>query len=327
LNHPALMDRGDEVDARGDGLAHSANGRTAELRMRLSRSLVGQVWDRMLEVEFLDRSVALAGKAFVSFFPLVIVVMAFVPDSLRTPIRSAVLARFGLEGDALTLAREAFSSTNDVREATGVLGLVLALLFATSFTLSLQRCYLRTWRRPPGAGARSYWRGALWLLAILTTLAALGALRGVLDGGAGALLFAILSLAVVSGLWWFTAWLLLFGEVRARVLAPTGVITSLVLTGYAASAAIWMPKMVTHNEAQFGFFGIALALVTWFSGAAVCVVLGMCAGAVLAEDTGRVGRSIRGGDMPRLTPGAPPDLPPPARPPRLRDAIEHTDER
>jgi membrane protein len=222
LNHPALMDRGDEVDARGDGQAHSANGRTAELRMRLSRSLVGQVWDRMLEVDLLDRSVALAGKAFVSFFPLVIVVMAFVPDSWRTPIRSAVLARFGLEGDALTLAREAFSSTNDIREATGVFGLVLALLFATSFTLSLQRCYLRTWRRPPGSGARSYWRGALWLLAILTTLAALGALRGVLDGGAGALLFAILSLAVVSGLWWFTAWLLLFGEVRARVLAPTG---------------------------------------------------------------------------------------------------------
>ena len=31
------------------------------------------------KIEFLDRSVALAGKAFVSFFPLVIVVAAFVP--------------------------------------------------------------------------------------------------------------------------------------------------------------------------------------------------------------------------------------------------------
>jgi hypothetical protein len=30
----------------------------------------------MLEIEFVDRSVALAGKAFVSFFPLVIVVAA-----------------------------------------------------------------------------------------------------------------------------------------------------------------------------------------------------------------------------------------------------------
>lgn len=305
---------GDEVNARADGQTPGVNGRTAGLQTRVSRSLVGQTWGRMLEVEFLDRSVALAGKAFVSFFPLVIVVVAFVPDSLRTSIRAAVLARFGIEGDALALAREAFSSTNDVRKATGVLGLVLTLLFATSFTLSLQRCYLRAWRRPPGAGVRRHWRGALWLLAILTMLSVLGALRGVLDGGAEALLFAILSLTVVSGLWWFTAWLFLLGEVRARVLAPTGVITGLALAGFAASAAVWMPMMVTHNEAQFGFFGIALALVTWFSGAAVCVVLGMCSGAILAEDAGRIGRSIRGGNVSTLTPDAPPNLPPPTRP-------------
>jgi len=38
----------------------------------------------MLEIEFVDRSVALAGKAFVSFFPLVIVVAAFVPERIRS---------------------------------------------------------------------------------------------------------------------------------------------------------------------------------------------------------------------------------------------------
>ena len=45
--------------------------------------------------------------------------------------------------------------------------------------------------------------------------------------GFGFGLFAIVSLAVTSGLWWFTAWLLLLGEVRPRVLLPTGVITSI----------------------------------------------------------------------------------------------------
>ena len=53
--------------------------RLAVLRARLERLLVWRVWERMLEIEFVDRSVALAGKAFVSFFPLVIVVAAFVP--------------------------------------------------------------------------------------------------------------------------------------------------------------------------------------------------------------------------------------------------------
>ena len=39
---------------------------------------------------------------------------------------------------------------------------------------------------------------------------------------------------------------------------------------------------------------MALALVTWFSGAAICILVGACAGAVFAADGGRVGSIIRG---------------------------------
>jgi membrane protein len=301
--------------------------RVAVLRSRLERLLLWRVWERMLEIEFVDRSVALAGKIFVSFFPLVVVVAAFAPERIRSSILTTVTARLGIRGDALVLAREAFASADDIRKATGVLGLVLTIFFATSFTTALQRMYLRAWRRPPRtAGAGAYWRGATWLLVILVCLALLGGLRGALGGGLGLGLFAIVSLAVTAGLWWFTAWFLLLGEVRARVLIPTGVITSIATGGYAASATIWMPGVVTSNEAQFGFFGIALALVTWFSGAAICVLVGACAGPVFAEDTGRVGRLIRGGESRTLTAGASPPLPPPARELGLRDAFRSTED-
>ena len=300
--------------------------RTAVLRSRLERLLLWRVWERMLEIEFIDRSVALAGKAFVSFFPLVIVVAAFVPERIRSSILTTVTARFGIRGDALTTAREAFASSDDIRQATGLLGLVLTIFFATSFTTALQRVYLRAWRRPPRAGAGAYWRGPAWLLAMLACTALLGGLRGALDGGLGIGLFAIVSLAVTSGLWWFTAWFLLLGDVRARVLIPTGVITSIAMAVFAVSATIWMPGVVTRNEAQFGFFGVALALVTWFSGAAICVLIGACAGPVFAEDPGPVGTLIRGGESPTLTAGARPPLPPPARELSLRDAFQSTDD-
>ena len=296
--------------------------RIAVLRTRLERLLLWRVWERMLEIEFIDRSVALAGKAFVSFFPLVIVVAAFMPERIRSSILTAVTARLGIRGDALTIARDAFASSDDIRKATGVLGLVLTIFFATSFTTALQRMYLRAWRRPPRAGA--YWRGVVWLLVALACMALLGGLRGALGDGLGFGLFAIVSLAVIAGQWWFTAWFLLLGEVRTRVLIPTGVITSIVTAGYAASATVWMPRVMTSNEAQFGFFGVALSLVTWFSGAAICVLIGACAGPVLAEDTGRVGRLIRGGEAGTLTAGARPPLPPPARELGLRDAFHST---
>jgi membrane protein len=303
-----------------------ARRRVAVLRARLERLLLWRVWERMLEIEFVDRSVALAGKAFVSFFPLVIVVAAFVPQRIRSAILTTITARLGIRGEALTIAMDAFASSEDIRQATGVLGLVFTIFFATSFTTALQRMYLRAWRRPPHTGAGAYWRGATWLLVALVCMALLGGLRGALGGGLGFGLFAIVSLAVTSGLWWFTAWLLLLGEVRPRVLLPTGVITSIATAAYAVSATVWMPGVVTSNEAQFGFFGVALSLVTWFSGVSICILIGACAGPVLAEDPGWVGKLVRGGGSQTLTAGARPSLPPPDHELGLRDAFHSAED-
>jgi membrane protein len=298
----------------------------ATFRNRLERLLLWRVWERMLEIEFIDRSVALAGKAFVSFFPLVIVVAAFVPERMRESIIRAVTLRLGIRGDALTITRDAFASSDDLRKATGVLGLVLTILFATSFATALQRVYVRAWRRPRPSGVGAYGRGIVCIVAVLICMALLGGLGNALGGGLGIGLLAILALAVTSGLWWFAAWFLLMGDVRARVLLPTGVFTSLATIVYSLSASIWMPKVVTDNEAQFGLFGVALALVTWFSGAAICVLIGACAGVVFAEDSGAIGKVIRGETSSTLTADARPSLLPPDRELTLRDAFQSTDE-
>jgi membrane protein len=294
----------------------------ARLRAWLERLVLWRVWERLLEIEFVDRSIALAAKAFVSFFPLVIVVAAFVPAQTRVSIISTVAARLGLHGDAFSLVQASFASSDDVRKATGLLGLVLTFLFATSFTTALQRVYLRAWRRPPHTGVDTYWRGVTWLFVVVVSLALLGGLRGVTDEGVGVVAWAVVALAVNAGLWWFTAWLFLLGDVRVRVLASTGVITGIAMAAFGLSASVWMPEVVTSIETQFGFFGVALALVTWFSGAAICVLVGACAGPVLAEDTGRLGGLIRGGQPGALNAGASPELPPPTRDLSLRDAFQ-----
>ena len=295
--------------------------RMAGVRTWLERLFLWRVWERLLEIEFVDRSIALAAKAFVSFFPLVIVVAAFVPARTRVSIVSTVAERLGLQGDAFSLVQASFASSEDVRKATGLLGLVLTFLFATSFTTALQRVYLRAWRRPPHSGVDTYWRGLTWLFAMLVSVALLGGLRAVTGDGAGVVVWAVMALVVNIGLWWFSAWLFLLGDVRVRVLASTGVITGIALAAFGLSASVWMPEVVTSNETQFGFFGVALALVTWFSGAAICVLVGACAGPALAEDPGRLGRFIRGSEPRTLNAGAPAELPPPTRDLSLRDAF------
>ena len=68
------------------------------VRARLERLLLWRVWERMLEIEFVDRSVALAAKAFVSFLPTVIIVAAFVPEDIRSSILSTLTHRLGMRG-------------------------------------------------------------------------------------------------------------------------------------------------------------------------------------------------------------------------------------
>src|SRR6478672_8546355 len=120
----------------------AARTRVADGRAWLERRLVWRVWDRMLEIEFVDRGVALAGKAFVSFFPLVITVASFAPPGVRNAIISSLTHRLGIGGASFADVRAAFASADDIRKATGFLGLVLTIFFASSFTTALQRVYL-----------------------------------------------------------------------------------------------------------------------------------------------------------------------------------------
>jgi membrane protein len=300
--------------------------RAEAVRDRAQRTLVWRVWERMLEIEFVDRSVALAGKAFVSFFPLVIVVAAFMPPGIRSSIITTLTHRLGIRGDALVTVRRAFASASNIRRATGILGLVFTFFFASSFTTALQRVYLRAWRRAPGGAAGAYTRGPAWLIGFLAYMAILGALRGILGDGIGLGVFALVSLVISFSWWWFTAWFMLRGQVRWRVLIPTGLITCVLTSGYALSATIWMPVVITRNQSQFGLFGVAVALVTWFSGTAIAVIVGACAGPTLAEDRGPVGALIRGRDPGLLVAGAPPSLPPPTRQLGVRDVLRTTED-
>ena len=153
-----------------------------------------------------------------------------------------------------------------------------------------------------------------------------GALRFVRPLLACFIVMAVFATAGTAAFWWFTTWLMLGGQVRWRAVLPSGLISGVIMTVYAFSATIWMPNTLASNERQFGFFGVALALVTWFSGAATCVMVGACAGAVLAEDQGGTGRLIRGPVAAILVEGAQPSLPAPVRALTLASAFESADE-
>ena len=294
-------------------------------RTWLQRLLIWRVWERLLEIEFLDRSIALAGKAFVSFFPMVIVVAAFLPERRRVdPHRAHVPA-----GPAGRHPGSRPRGVLVVRRAPRTRPAGWALLDV------VLRCLVRDGSPahvPTGVAAAACLGGAegtsaapSCLALVLAGMAALGAAGGAADGGLGVGVVALVGFVVTTGVWWFTAWYLLLGDVRARVLLPTGLLTA-VTTGLVRRLGDGVDAgVVEENEAQFGFFGIGLSLVTWFSGAAICILVGACIGPVLAED--------EAGSAP--TSAATTKGPwwralrrhsPPARELTLRDAFQSTDD-
>jgi membrane protein len=296
-------------------------GAAAHYAERLEPTAVGRFWARLLEVEFIDRSVALAAKLLVCIFPLMAVVAALSPDSVRVQIMETFVSRFGLSGVGLDFLRQSFASPQETRTATGVVGAIVTLAFAISSTTALQRTYLRAWRRPAGGGLSNKGRGAAWVGGILLMLAVLSLVNAILRGPVAAVTSWVVGSALAVGLWWWTAHLMLRGEVRWRPLLPTGLLTGVGSWLYTLAAAVWFPVTVAKNVAQFGAFGLSLAFVTWLTGFAVIIVGAAVAGPALTEGDDRLARWLRGPDDDYLVPGAAPPLPGPVRPLRLTDAF------
>ncbi len=291
--------------------------RYAEL---LEPTAVGRFWSRLLEVEFVDRAVALAAKLLVCVFPLLVLVVAIAPDETRQAIVNTVIARFGLSGGALDVLRVAFASPAETRTATGLVGVILTLAFAVSFTTALQRTYLRAWRRPPGGGIGNKRRGAAWVGGVLALFGTLALVNALVKGSVGAVVAWVVGTALSIGLWWWTARLMVRGEVRWRALLPTGIATGFGSWLYTLAASVWFPTTVAKNYAQFGAFGLSLAFVMWLTGFAFIIVGAAVLGPALAEGDDRLARWLNPtGDC--LTPGSAAALPGPSRPMRLSDAF------
>ena len=307
--------------AGGPGWADRARHAARVHATRLEDATIGRFWTRLLEVEFVDRAVALAAKAVVSFFPLLIVVVAVSPAEARQPIVDAIATRFGVSGDARVTMSRAFASPDETRAATGVLGSLLVLAYAVSFTTALQRVYLRSWRRPAGGGVRNKGRGAMWVAGFLVLLVVLTSLRRIVAGPPGTV--ALWTLGVVGSVlsWWWTARLMLRGEVRWRPLLPTALVTGVGVWAYTLAATVWMPRAVAKHYSQFGAFGIALDFMTWFTGFAFLVIGAAVLAPVLAEGDNVVGRWLRADQPSALEPSAAPSLPAPPRSLRLTDAF------
>lgn len=248
--------------------------------------------EELVRVEFIDRSMVVAAQAMLALVPLVVVLAAFLPADLTSTGADRFQELTGISEAASDLVLdqvEPVASGDEVRAQTGLVGLVVTLLSASSFARALMRAYERVWALPTVGGLGGRRRALAWLLGWLVAVQAL-AVIGWFGGelGDGRPLLTPLGVLVRAGLltvvWWWTFRVLVSGRISWRRLLLPAVLTGIGLTGYAAGSTLVMPQYTTSSAEQFGPFGVVLAVSAWLVGFAGVLVVTAVVGRVLVED-------------------------------------------
>ncbi|MFE6229185.1 YhjD/YihY/BrkB family envelope integrity protein [Streptomyces sp. NPDC057854] len=288
--------------------------RVRDLRAGAERRfpVLTEVTERLVGGQLLDAGTRLAAQAFLAAVPLLFALAAFAPASVRDQLRESLRAMFGLSGASDQQLQQVFDRSADdaVRETTGVVGALIALVSATSFSRAMARVCERAWGLPRAGTRIAAWRWAVWLLALVLVVLLQAPIR---DGfGAGAWLGVPLFFVLATGVWLWTQHLLLAKRVPWLPLLPGALLGAASSTALGVTARFYMPGALNRALAEYGSLGLVLTLLSWLIVVCAALTFAFTIGAVLAREPALA--RLLGTDRIRPTaPAAPGPTAPPAR--------------
>jgi len=256
--------------------------------------LVQRTIDGFVDIEPFDRAMTLAAQAFVSVVPVMIVMAAFRPT--QRGFGSFMADTMGLSEATREAVAGSVPAGASVGSSVGLLGLVVALISATSYSRALERMYAKVWqvKRP---GLRAAWRWLATILAVVLAVVLLELTRQATEGAPLPELWDFaLRLLVWTVVWTYVPWALLRAEITLRALAFTGGVTAVLLSVLSVVGIVYLPIVLESGAKQFGVLGLVFAYIGWMFALSFALVLATVIGRACAQDQGALGRLVRGPD-------------------------------
>lgn len=236
-------------------------------------SFVSTWLERLVELAFVERSVALGSYAFTALIPLLTVYGAVIEGAA---FADRISDRFELKGSAAASVHQAFAPPGTVEGSITVISLLLLVASALTLTRGLQRLYQAAYGLPP-LGLRGTKWGLMWL-ALVPAFLEVRTLEASVTRG---LLEAVLAIAAGAVCWTLTPWLLLGCRLPIRVLLPGGLLTAVAMSALAVGSIVYMPHSVGVSAARYGVIGVAFAILSWLIVCGFALVGSAAAGALL----------------------------------------------
>ncbi|MFG3037578.1 YhjD/YihY/BrkB family envelope integrity protein [Streptomyces sp. NPDC048330] len=262
--------------------------------------VLSELTARLVSGNLLDSATRLAAQAFLAAIPLLFALAAFASLGVRQQLAESLRAMFGLSGAADDQLRQVLdqSGSDEVRETTGVVGALVALVSATSFSRAMSRVCERAWGLPKSGTRIAAWRWAVWLLALVLVVFLQAPIRN--GFGAGAWLGTPVYFVVSTGVWLWTQHLLLARRIAWLPLLPGALLAGAATTVLGLTARLYMPNALDRALAEYGSLGLVLTLLSWLIAVCAAVTFSLTIGAVLAQEPPLNHRL--GTDRPRPTP-------------------------
>jgi membrane protein len=250
------------------------------------------VVNQMNRLEPFDRAMTLAAQAFTSIFPVVIVTFSLLPHDESGRLGGRVAQALALPESTRSALADAFPPDAEQATAVGLLGLLIVLVSATSFSRALTRMYAKAWS-VRGPGWRRPWRWVTVIVAITGCSLTLQVVGRAASGSAAWTASALLLVCAVNTiLWTWVPSVLLAAEVPWLYLAPGGVLMGAASVALHFASRIYMPSALSYADTHFGELGVAFTCIGWLFAVAFVLITATVVGVVVAREPGPAARYL-----------------------------------
>lgn len=212
----------------------------------------------------LASSIALA--AFVSLFPLLLVIIAVIGfiSSGDAGFATSLIDDLGLRGRAAETVRDAITTAEGSRKAASIIGLAGLLSSGLGVVGSLQAALNAAWQ-VKGRGLIDRLVALRWLLGAGAMFLATAALGPVLRWAPGPVkpLTIALGLGVTTVLFLWTYHSLGNSHVGWRVHLPGALLVAVGFEILKVVGSVFVPKAVASSSALYGSLGVVFAVLAW----------------------------------------------------------------
>ena len=266
--------------------ARSASGRFV---LRVARDLGN--------LELVDRGMTLAAHVFTSILPILIVAGAL--RSRLDPQTDPIFAEhLGFDDATAEILEKSLPGGAQELRATGVIGVVVLVIAATSFARALERSLQTIWHTPT-VSIKFAWRWLVTIVAVIIGIALIVATRIIVHGdGAIPVIEFIAEVAIWSALWWIASWIVINRRVSLRELLPGSVLAGVGFAIAGQVGRVVLPPLLADAATRFGVLGMAFSYIGW--------LLALTGILLIAATVGRVAYLTYTGQAWRRSIAAPP---------------------